>query len=459
MADASVPQKATAVYQRKPVQKLIVIALLAELGYGVMNISTMPVYLANDRQFGTTTIGLVFTAYLLSEAVFKSPMGHLADKFGPKRLMMIGPAISIFTAAISISIPHTGASPLEVLAFIVLRMLDGLGAAMLWPAMFAEVNSVVEDQDRQQAMSLMNLCYMLGIAIAFICGGAINDLTHTTYAGLLLGAVMFATVSFGVYRFVPDVAIPTHVAGEHETNLRDFIDSLKQLPEYLLIAVVTFVGIGFPMAIFKLFAGQQFGYSETQIGFLIGPGAIVLGAASIPMSQFADRIGRIRAIHLGMMMCAAGLTLIGSGAVVPPLRHPYVLAIGCVPVGIGFLMAIPAWFASVSDLDPERRGSNLGAVMTAQGIGAIIGTPVGSTIYEKLQPLGIQLRLGPDFGRYSPFVGSAVCIWIAWAIGLRVLREPKKDKPLTAGTDFSPDSSAAARQAAELETHRPEESA
>jgi DHA1 family multidrug resistance protein-like MFS transporter len=422
MVEAIAPHKNPPVYLQKPILKLLLIAFLAELGYAVMNISTMPVYLKDDRNFGESTIGLVFVAFLFSEAAFKSPMGHLADKFGPKRLMMFGPAISVITALLSLLVPKHDASTIEVLTFIGLRACDGLGAAMLWPAAFAAVNEVVSDEDRQQAMSLLNLCYLLGIAIAFEFGGIANDLTHTKFAGLVLAALCFLGVSLAVFYLMPDVRPKEHKAGELEASMADFLKSLKQVPQYLILAVITFAGIGFPMAIFKIFPTDQFGFTETQIGSLICPGAIIMGIASIPMGKFADKIGRIRAVHLGLLLCAIGMGVIGSGAFVKVLRTPLVFCLGGLPVGIGFLLAIPAWMASVSDIDPEKRGANLGAVMTAQGIGAIIGAPIGAAMYEKLQPVGIHLHLGESFGRYSPFLGCAVCAAFGWAISLRILR-------------------------------------
>ena len=424
----SVPQSPI----KKPaVYRLLVIALLAEIAYGVMNLSTMPVYLASPAQnpnawlpsgrgFGESVIGLVLVAFLLSEAIFKGPMGHLADRVGPKKLMIFGPALSVGTSILSLFVPH-GGGWFEVLCFVVLRAIDGLGAAMLWPAAFSAMGDAVDDRERQQAMSLLNLCYMLGIALALPIGGIANDLAGVKWAGLVLAAVLFASVTIGVWKLVPATHHSQESQEEHGGfNIREFLESARQIPTYLIIAVVTFAGIGFPMAIFKLFPIQQFGMSETQIGFLIFPGAISMGIASVPMSRFGERIGRARAVHVGMGLCAAGLALIAAGAVIPVLRSPWLLAIGGLPVGIGFLLTIPAWMASVADIDPKKRGANLGAVMTAQGLGAIIGAPIGSWMYDKLQHVG----LGESFGRYSPFVGCFLCVTVGWILSLRILREP-----------------------------------
>lgn len=429
----------TGLIKRAVVWRLLVITLLAEVGYAVLNMSTMTIYLRDDRHFGESVVGWVVVAFLFVEAVFKSPMGHLADRLGPRKLMLIGPAMSVGTALLSLAIPRTGGSFGEVLLFILLRMIDGLGAAMLWPAAFLRMNDAVADEERQQAMSLLNLCYMLGIAIAFPLGGAINDIATNIFrrsshedpirwAALLLSAVLFAAVSTAVWFFVP-AGRPQHAsandAAQTEAGLADFLKSMRQIPSYLLLAAVTFAGIGFPMVIFKLFPVDQFHFSETQIGLLILPGAAAMAAASVPMSKFGERIGRVRAVHLGLGLCTVGMAIIGSGMFVPILRQAWLLAVGGIPVGIGFLLAIPAWMANVSDIDPLRRGTNIGAVMTAQGLGAIVGAPIGSALYEKLQPVGRHLGLGEAFGRYSPFMACAACLLLGWLIGLKILKEPR----------------------------------
>ena len=410
--------------RRPAVLKLLLIALLAETGYGVMNLSTMQTYLRYDRHFGTGTIGLVIVAYLLSEAIFKSPMGHLSDRIGPKRLMLVGPSLSVCTAFLSLVVPRTGGSFLEVLAFLGLRSIDGLGAAMLWPAAFTAVSDAVADDERQEAMSYLNLCYMVGIAIAFGMGGMVNDLTHTRYAGMILAGFLFLAVALCVWRLVPEISKGTaKVEGHGEGGFDDLRQTLKQIPTYLLISLVTFAGIGFPLAIFKVFPIDQFHLSESMIGALVLPCALGMAAASVPMSKFGERIGRAKAVHLGLSLAAGGMWVIGIGAIIPILRQPWIFALCGLPLGIGFLLAIPAWMASVSDINPKCRGANLGAVMTAQGVGAILGAPIGSFLYEKLQPVGVDLGLGPDLGRYSPFVGCAVCMTVGFLLSLRILRD------------------------------------
>lgn len=432
--------KGTSLLRRPFILRLLLIALLAEIGFAVLNLSAMPVYLKGDRGFGTSVIGLVLAAFLICEAVFKGPMGGIADKIGRKRLIVIGPAMTFFTSLLTLAVPKD-IGGWETLLLVLLRGIDGLGAAMIWPAAFALMSDTVEDHERQQAMSLLNMCYLSGIALAMLVGGAANDLlgprladlTGARSPSLFLAAALFAGVAIASYKYLPSdrerraqrKASLTHEA----TTWHELVDTAKRIPTFLVLAAVTFAGVGFPMAVIKIFAEQQYGMSESAFGALALPAVGGMALLAVPMARFGDRIGRVRAVHLGLGMCLFGMVLIALGAVMLELRAPFILAVGALPVGLGFLLSIPAWYASVSDLDPERRASNIGAVMTAQGIGAILGMPVGAVMYEKATFMNGAF---PDFAHYTPFIGCVLCLAVGWALSLRYLHDRPAASPSSA---------------------------
>ena len=74
-------------------------------------------------------------------------------------------------------------------------------------------------------------------------------------------------------------------------------------------------------------------------------------------------------------------------------------------------------------ISKKRRAANIGAVMTAQGLGAIVGTLLGSQAYERLgEATFAGLKFSTEFARYSPFVGCAICLTVGWLLSLRLLR-------------------------------------
>jgi MFS transporter, DHA1 family, multidrug resistance protein len=417
--------------RRSAVLRLLIIALLAEMAYAVLNLSTMPVYLKNVRGMGEFMTSVVVTSFLLSEAIFKGPMGHLADRYGCRRFMIFGPLITLCTSVLTYVLPgYSQIGALEPLAIVFMRILDGLGAAMLWPAAFAEMGVAVPQKERQQAMSLLNMCYLLGIALAMPLGGIAEDIMHNLgyqawqSAGLFVAGTLFAAIVFASTLLIPKTEVHDEAAlSEPEGfHIKQLIAAFKAIPTYVLLSVVTFAGVGFPLVIIKTFALEEFKLSPTQFGALVFPAAIGMAVFSAPVSRWGARLGTHRAVHIGLGLCAAGLSFICLGAFFPVLKAGWALALGGIPIGIGFLMAIPAWMTSVTDLDPRRKATNLGAIMTAQGIGAIIGAPLGGLMYEKLVPVGEKLGFGQTFGHYSPFFGCALCVTIGWLISLRALR-------------------------------------
>lgn len=427
MAEPEKVESAPPLWRRPEVARLLIIALLAEIGYAVLNISTMPVYLKYDRKFGEDIIGLVVVCFLLSEAVFKSYMGHLADRVGRRLMIVVGPALTIFTSILTLLVPH-GWGYAESAAIMLLRMVDGIGAAMLWPAAFALMSDQVRENERQEAMSYLNTCYLIGIATALPIGGVFNDVFGHALAkisgertpSLYLAAILFAAVTFSAFRNVPrdrehhSAQAASHGEGE---GLAGFLSAVRAIPQYIILGLIIFAGIGFPMVIVKLFAFEEFGLSESAFGFLALPGALAMAALSVPMSKLAERIGRAKAVHLGLGLCAMGVSIIALGAFLPFMRTQFAIMLGGLPLGVGFLLAIPAWYASVSEIDCSRRAANIGAVMTAQGLGAMVGAPLGGAAYRHLQ--GISL----DFGRYSPFLGCAICVIAGWIISTRIIRD------------------------------------
>src|SRR5688500_11596623 len=76
---------------------MALIALLAELAYGVVNNSTMPVYVRDGLGLSTKIVGFVGASFLLAEALLNGPTGILADRYGSRLLMVTGTSLSGFT--------------------------------------------------------------------------------------------------------------------------------------------------------------------------------------------------------------------------------------------------------------------------------------------------------------------------------------------------------------------------
>jgi DHA1 family multidrug resistance protein-like MFS transporter len=175
---------------------LVLMAGFAELGYVTLNISAMPVYLRDTIGLGESTVTAVGSMFLLTEAIFRAPMGMLSDRLGRRRLMLVGPSLTVFTALATVLVHHP-------IWFLLLRALDGIGAAMLWPAAYAAIGDTVPPERRSWAMSFLNMTYMSGIALGPLAGGLANDLTGAKTASFYLVAGLFAIAVLIIWRFYP----------------------------------------------------------------------------------------------------------------------------------------------------------------------------------------------------------------------------------------------------------------
>jgi DHA1 family multidrug resistance protein-like MFS transporter len=374
--------ESVAVWKRPEVFRLLLVALVAELGFAVLNVSVMPVFL-ESRGMSGKVIAAVLGVFLLSEALLKGFAGHFADKHGRRLFLILAPALMVVTPLVTLLVPN-GAS-YAVFAFLGLRVIDGMAAAMLWPALYAAVGEAVAVGEKAQGMSLLNVCFMIGLATGPLVGGFLNDrlgslhpsfyLASALFAGTALVAVLFAKRDSRKHRLAQGEELEEH-------GLRDLWECARSIPAVLGLAVVVFFGAGILAPVIKLMASRIYGLSETEFGLLLLPAALAMAVLGIPLGRWAEKIGSSKAVRLGLVFSAVGMWFVATGAWLEAARGLAVLGFAGALVGVGFLVAVPAWQAFVSHIDPKKAGSYLGAVMTAQGIGAIIGVSAGGALYD-----------------------------------------------------------------------------
>jgi DHA1 family multidrug resistance protein-like MFS transporter len=393
---------------------LVVMAGFAELGYVTLNLSAMPVYLREVVGLGESTITVVGSAFLLTEAIFRAPMGMLSDHFGRRRLIVLGPMLTVFTSLATLVASH----PLH---FIVLRALDGLGAAMLWPAVYAAIGDSVPLHKRAWAMSFLNMTYMSGIALGPLAGGLVNDLSGAKQASFYLTACLFTAATLIAWRFYPrDGRMPDSADGKsgEKLSLGAFLNALRIAPGHMLLAFVVFFGIGLIMLLVKLYAMDEFGVSETLFGVGLVVPALAIAALSLPLGRLADWLGRTRGIRLGLMLAASVVW-----SVVAPSQPPIAWVLVAAALGaVSFVLTFAAWMAELSEIDPERRGVMLGAAGTAQGVGSILGALLGGFLYEHV-PLTLGAITVP--AHRTPFIGCALTLTLGAALSWVVLKRDR----------------------------------
>src|SRR5258706_5234780 len=145
-----------------PILMLGFVGFVTSFGAHIVAVN-LPVY-AEQVGVGVAMIGLLISAYDLAEIVAKPLFGTLADRRGMKQTMLAG--IGLFILA---SLAYLWVNPHLLL---LIRFLQGLGAAALSAVSFAMVGTYVKDQ-RGKAYGLYNAIKGAGYVISPIIGDAI----------------------------------------------------------------------------------------------------------------------------------------------------------------------------------------------------------------------------------------------------------------------------------------------
>jgi EmrB/QacA subfamily drug resistance transporter len=106
--------------------------------------------------------------YMLSLAVILLPLGRLADILGRRRTFVWGTAwFTVATLLVSLA--------WSIQALLVLRVLQGMGAAMINSTGVAIVTSTYPPKERGRAMGIIVGCVYAGLSVGPLMGGLMTD--------------------------------------------------------------------------------------------------------------------------------------------------------------------------------------------------------------------------------------------------------------------------------------------
>ena len=97
-----------------------------------VNISIAARFMQQEFHISDLQLGPVFSAFLVGYALFQAPAGRLADRFGPRLILMLGTlwwgVFTALTAMVSASMAGL------LLVLLAVRFSLGAGEAVLFPA-------------------------------------------------------------------------------------------------------------------------------------------------------------------------------------------------------------------------------------------------------------------------------------------------------------------------------------
>jgi len=382
---------------------------------------------AQDTQWILDSYILVFAGLLLTS-------GSLGDRFGRRKVMLIG--LVLFGAA-SLAATFV-ANPGEMIA---LRVAMGIGGALIMPSTLSILITVFDEAERGKAMAAWGSVSMLGLVGSPVLGGVLID--HFSWQAIfLINVPVVALAILAGVLLMPESKGPWQKpdplgAVLSAVGMTALVWWIIELPRHgafgersgIVLAVAAVALIGFviwenvtpapmvPLVLFKHrnFSGGSLSLALLQIGngglllvltqylqFVLGYSPIKAGLAFMPLAvaalagngmgaTTAAKFGNRPVVLVGMLVMASSFVLLttvsaGTGFAIPAV------ALGLLGLGAG--LAMPAAVgALMGTIPPEQAGVGSALNDTIQQAGTALGIAIlGSLLtsgYANEMPAGV----------------------------------------------------------------------
>ncbi|GAB4582915.1 MFS transporter [Nocardia sp. IFM 10818] len=386
MASRGSGQTVATLSRRGRVAALVAICLaelLVVLDNTLVNVAlpSMAVQLQADMsglQWIVDAFTLAFSGLLLA-------MGHLGDRYGRRRFMVIG---LIGVAAMS----GAGALSSGLGQVIAARAGMGVFAAVVFPATLALITNIFTEA-RERAAAIAAWTAMAGIAVAI----------GPTVGGWLLEHFSWHSV-FWINVPVALIAIAAVLLTVPESRA-EHVDRLDKVGIVLSLAGVT-------MLVYSIIEAPKHGWLSTQsiVGYLLAVAALAV---------FVAWELRVRTPVLNMRLFRNRRFAVPSLAITVSYFSAF-----------GFLFLITQYFQGVKELSPLEFGIHSLPFAIAVGFGAPIATMLaqrlGTTamLVTGLLILAVAMYIAGQTKVETPYLGPVVISMILMGLGFAVVQGP-----------------------------------
>jgi EmrB/QacA subfamily drug resistance transporter len=412
-------------------------AFVAFLDTTIVNIA-FPDIAASFPEASRGLLSWVLDGYFVVIAALLVPAGGLADRFGHRRVFMLG--VAWFTAA---SLLCAIAPSLELL--IAFRVLQGVGAALIAPASLAIVLDSFPVERRATGVGLWGAAAAAAAAVGPTLGGALVELGDWRLvflvnlplgaaillagrrlpapkrldprlpdlpgAGLL--ALALAVLTLGIVEgnewgwtsagvlacFGAASALLVAVVVRSRRHPRPIVE--PELFRHGSFAAGNLGTILFSAAFFSLILGNVlfltsvWEYTVLQAGLATLPGPAMSTVVAGPAGRLADRFGHRAVIVPGTLVFAVGVLVLRSAGAEPDWLGLWLP--GALLTGVGIGLAFPTLGAAAVRDVPVDRFATASAVNAAfRQVGAVLGTAILVAIVGDPASLSTALAVADD---------------------------------------------------------------
>ena len=375
-----------------------------------------------DLDASTSQLQWIVSAYTLVFASLQITGGGLGDRFGRKKWFMIG--ITLFTAT-----SFAAAFVNSTEALILMRALQGLGAALIMPLSLSLISAAFPPEERGKALGLWSAISVSSIALGPVIGGAIveyftwhwiflinvpigivallvtqavvresrdtsgevaTDIPGTVLITAAIASLTWALIQAGERGWTDSMILLAFAASAILTTAFIVVESKTERPmvplrffksrtftganldSFMISFLIT--GVAFFMTLYQQNIN---GFSPIKTGLALLPMVITMMILSPISGSMTTRVGPRRLISFGMTVTGIGMLML----LILDVGSPYWKVLpGFILMGFGmsFIWA-PMTTAVLNSVEPEKSGiasavnGAIREIGTAFGI-ALLGT-------------------------------------------------------------------------------------
>lgn len=287
--------------QRKKLVILMINMFIAIGSFGII-IPILPAYLDSINEGGMAA-GLMIAIFAGAQLVFSPIAGKWADDYGRRKMIIYG----LFGLALSMFVFYFFDS---IWMLYTSRVIGGIGAALLVPAIFAYVADITSFDQRAKGNSLISAAMSFGIVVGPGIGGFLADFglkaPFLISAIVALFAVLFSIALLKEPERPEQPASADHPA--EEPMMKKLARSVT-MPYFipLVITLVMSFGLMAYESVLGLFVDDEFGATPQDIALMVTSTGIVSVLVQLfVVDRIVTKYGEGKVLNLFLAVAALG---------------------------------------------------------------------------------------------------------------------------------------------------------
>ncbi|MGE7692739.1 MFS transporter [Lysinibacillus sp. NPDC094177] len=340
---------------------------IAFLGIGLV-IPVLPTIM-NELKISGSVVGYMVAAFAITQLIVSPIAGKMTDNIGRKIMIIVG----LFVFGLSELLFGLGRT-VEIL--FISRMLGGVSAAFIMPAVTAYIADITTLSQRPKALGYMSAAISTGFIIGPGIGGFLAEFGTRIpfYAAGILGFVA-AILSFILLKE------PTRASNNEESS-PSIVGSVKRIfsPLYLIPFVLIFVlsfGLAAFESLFSLFVDHKFAFTPSDIAIIItGSGVVGALAQLVLFDGLTKKMGEINLIRYSLILSAVltfAMTIVS---------HYFAILFVTFFIFVGFDLIRPAVTSYLSKIAGNEQGFVGGMNSMFTSLGNIFGPILGGVLFD-----------------------------------------------------------------------------